>query len=80
MYLVFTRISGKSYRTRFMSLLLCLCYIFRALLTPLCADWLDCEFEVFVVDADFNTSFFVLWWKFGVNKLLFIHRNHKLIK
>ena len=57
MYHVFTRMPGESYRRRLRSLMLCLCYIFQALLTLLCADWLDCKFEVFVVDADFNTSF-----------------------
>ena len=35
MYLVFTRMPGESYRGRFMSSLLCLCDVFRALITSL---------------------------------------------
>ena len=35
MYLVFTRMPGESYRRRFRSLLLCSCYVFRALINPL---------------------------------------------
>ena len=35
MYLVFTRMPGESYRRRLRSLLLCLCYVFRALITSL---------------------------------------------
>ena len=35
MYLVFTRMPGKSYRRRFMSLLLYLCYVFWALINSL---------------------------------------------
>ena len=35
MYLVFTRIPGKSYRSRFRSLLLHLCDVFRALVNSL---------------------------------------------
>ena len=35
MYVVFTRMPGESYRRRFKSLLLCLCYVFRALITSL---------------------------------------------
>ena len=38
MYLVFTRMPGESYRRQLRSLLLYLCYVFRALLTPLCVD------------------------------------------
>ena len=34
-YLVFTRMSGESYRRRLRSLLLCLCYVFRALVNSL---------------------------------------------
>ena len=34
-YLVFTRMSGESYRRRLMSLLLYLCYIIRALINSL---------------------------------------------
>ena len=34
-YLVFTRMPGESYRRRFRSLLLCLCYVFRALVNSL---------------------------------------------
>ena len=33
MYLVFTRMPGESYRRRLGFLLLCLCYVFRALLS-----------------------------------------------
>ena len=35
MYLVFTRMPGESYRRRFRSLLLYLCYVFRALINSL---------------------------------------------
>ena len=35
MYLVFTRMAGESYRRRLGSLLLCLCYVFRALINSL---------------------------------------------
>ena len=35
MYLVFTRMPGESYRRRVMSLLLCLCDVFRALINSL---------------------------------------------
>ena len=35
MYLVFTRMPGESYRRRLRSLLLCLCYVFRALINSL---------------------------------------------
>ena len=35
MYLVFTRMPGESYRKRFKSLLLYLCYVFRALINSL---------------------------------------------
>ena len=35
MYLVFTRIPGESYRKRLWSLLLYLCYVFRALINSL---------------------------------------------
>ena len=35
MYLVFTRMPGQSYRRRLRSLLLCLCYVFRALINSL---------------------------------------------
>ena len=38
-YLVFTRLPGESYRRRFRSLLLYLCYVFRALINSLvCSD------------------------------------------
>ena len=36
MYLVVTRVPGESYRRRLTSLLLCLCYVFRALIKSLC--------------------------------------------
>ena len=37
MYLVFTRMPGESYRRRLRSLLLYLCYVFRALInSPVC--------------------------------------------
>ena len=36
MYLVVTRVPGESYRRRLRSLLLCLCYVFRALIKSLC--------------------------------------------
>ena len=37
LYLVFTRMPGESYRRRLRSLLFCLCYVFRALITsPVC--------------------------------------------
>ena len=35
MYIVFTRIPGESYRRRLRSLLLYLCYVFRALIISL---------------------------------------------
>ena len=35
MYLVFTRTSGESYRRRLRSLMLYLCYVFRALINSL---------------------------------------------
>ena len=35
MYLVFTRMPGESYSRRLGSLLLCLCYVFRALIISL---------------------------------------------
>ena len=35
MYLVFTRMPGESYRRRLSSLLLHLCYVFRALINSL---------------------------------------------
>ena len=35
MYLVFTRMTGKSYRRRFRSFLLCMCDVFRAPINPL---------------------------------------------
>ena len=35
MYLIFTRMPGESYRRRLRSLLLCLCDVFRALITSL---------------------------------------------
>ena len=35
MYLVFTRMPGESYRKRLRSLLLYLCYVFRALIRVL---------------------------------------------
>ena len=35
MYLVFTRMPGESYRRRLRSLLLYLCYVFRALINSL---------------------------------------------
>ena len=35
MYFVFTRMPGESYRRRFRSLLLYLCYVFRALINSL---------------------------------------------
>ena len=38
MYLVFTRIPGESYRRRLRSLLLNLCYLFRALINSLSVD------------------------------------------
>ena len=45
MYLVFTRMPGESYRRRLRSLLLYLCYVFRALINSLvcccCSD--DCH-------------------------------------
>ena len=37
-YLVFTRMPGESYCRRLRSLAFCLCYIFRALIYPLCVD------------------------------------------
>ena len=36
MYLVFTRMPGESYRRRLRSLLLYLCYVFRAQVQQLC--------------------------------------------
>ena len=38
MDLVFTRMPGESYHRRLRSLLLYLCYVFRAIINPLCAD------------------------------------------
>ena len=38
MYLVFTHMRGESYRRRLRSLLLCLCYVFRALMN-FCVCW-----------------------------------------
>ena len=35
MYLVFTRMPGESYRRQLRSLLLCICYVFRALINSL---------------------------------------------
>ena len=35
MYLIFTRVPGESYRGRLRYLLLCLCYVFRALINSL---------------------------------------------
>ena len=39
MYLVFTRMPGESYRRRLRSLLLCLCYVFRALINSLVCSY-----------------------------------------
>ena len=47
MYLVFTRTPGESYSRRFRSLLLCLCDVFRAKLTPLCVDQVKYFFNLF---------------------------------
>ena len=41
MYLIFTRMPGESYRRRLRSLLLCWCYVFRALITPLACKTLN---------------------------------------
>ena len=55
MYLVFTRIPGESYRRRLRSLLLYLCYVFRALINPLCADIaLKVSFTYF--QGDYSTA------------------------
>ena len=42
MHLVFTRMPGEGYRRRLGSLLLCLCYVFRALINSLVCCFLYC--------------------------------------
>ena len=43
MYLVFTRMPGESYRRRMKSVLLCLCYVFRALINTLVCCLINCR-------------------------------------
>ena len=50
MYLVFTCMPGESHRRRPTSLLLYLCYVFRALINSLCVDY---AFRLFCLFGDF---------------------------
>ena len=69
MYLVFTRMPGKSYRRRLRSLLLYLCDVFRALINSLvcwfCASALGIVlFQIFITMGvfDFQKSLIHLCW------------------
>ena len=55
MYLLFTRMPGQSYRRRLRSLLLCLCYVFRALINSLV-----CVFQYLTEETIWGEQFLLL--------------------
>ena len=59
MYKVFTRMPGESYRRRLRSLLLCLCYVFRALINFLVCWFCTSALGLVLFQTDF------LSWKTG---------------
>ena len=74
MYLVFTRMPGESYRRWLRSLLLCLCYVFRALINSLVC-WF-CTSAVGLILFQIS----VLKTLHQTEVLLYVHRNRRLIR
>ena len=67
MYLVFTRMPGESYRRRLRSLLLYLCYVFRALINSLVCWFCTSALDLVLFQIRFflrNISVFIVNYKY----------------
>ena len=78
MYLVFTRMPGESYRRRLRSLLLYLCYAFRALRVGVVVGVV-----VLVLRISSSSSGYQWWW--GKREIIYLslhchHKKHTCIK